>query len=103
MRRLTLATTIVVLWTAPAFAWNALGHKVIAEIAWQQLDVPTRQSIVDTLKHHPRFAEDFLAKMPRDVATGDQAGTNADHHRSRGERQSGHIVPRALIASTPRW
>ncbi len=56
-----------------ARGWNGLGHKVVAEIAWQQLDAPTRQSIVDTLKHHPRFAEDFLAKMPRDVATADQA------------------------------
>jgi hypothetical protein len=56
-----------------ALAWNALGHRVVAEIAWQQLDAPTRQSIVDTLKHHPRFAGDFVAKMPRDVAIADKA------------------------------
>jgi S1/P1 Nuclease len=57
----------------PAFAWNGLGHKVVAEIAWQQLDAPTRQQIVDTLRRHPRFAEDFEKKMPEDVATSDKA------------------------------
>jgi hypothetical protein len=73
MRCLLFAAAIVALLTAPAFAWNALGHRVIAEIAWQQLDAPTRQNIVDTLKRHPRFGEDFILKMPRDVAAGDQA------------------------------
>lgn len=62
----------VALTVSPALAWNALGHRVVAEIAWQQLTPERRQEIVDTLKHHPRFAEDFLAKMPRDVASGDQ-------------------------------
>jgi hypothetical protein len=57
----------------PTLAWNALGHKVVAEIAWRQLDSPTRQQIVDTLRRHPRFAEDFEQKMPEDVATADRA------------------------------
>ena len=57
----------------PTLAWNALGHKVVAEIAWQQLDSPTRQQIVNTLRRHPRFAEDFEKKMPEDVATADRA------------------------------
>ncbi len=57
----------------PAFAWNALGHKVVAEIAWQQITPDRRQQIVETFRHHPRFAEDFVAKMPRDVAAGDKA------------------------------
>ena len=47
---------------APAHAWNALGHKVIAEIAWQELDPQQRQDIIDTLRRHPRFAEDFQQK-----------------------------------------
>jgi S1/P1 Nuclease len=57
----------------PAFAWNGLGHKVVAEIAWQQLDSSTRDNIVDTLYRHPRFAEDFEKKMPEDVATADKS------------------------------
>lgn len=68
-----MAVSAVAICVSTAQAWNGLGHRVVAEIAWQQLDGPTRQNIVDTLKHHPRFAEDFLAKMPRDVATADHA------------------------------
>lgn len=68
-----IALAVLVAFSAsPALAWNALGHRVVAEIAWQQLTPERRQQIVDTLKHHPRFAEDFLAKMPRDVANGEQ-------------------------------
>ena len=61
------------LFASRSFAWNALGHKVVAEIAWQQLDEPTRQQIVDTLRRHPRFAEDFEKKMPADVESADKA------------------------------
>ena len=48
----------------PAAAWNPLGHKVVCEIAWQQLEPETRKQIADTLKRHPRFAEDFAPQMP---------------------------------------
>lgn len=50
---------IVFLTASPAHAWNALGHKVIADIAWQQLDEPARAEIVKTLRRHPRFDDDF--------------------------------------------
>lgn len=71
MIRVVLA--ILLLLPSPVFAWNALGHKVVAEIAWQQLEPNERQSIVDTLHRHPRFAEDFVKKMPTDVAGADNA------------------------------
>lgn len=73
MRSILLESAILLALAAPTFAWNGLGHKVVAEIAWQQLDAPTRQQIVDTLRRHPRFAEDFEKKMPGDVATADKA------------------------------
>ena len=57
----------------PTFAWNSLGHKVVADIAWRQLDAPTRQTIVDTLRRHPRFDTDFAAKMEDDALKGDRA------------------------------
>lgn len=57
----------------PVLAWNSLGHKVVAEIAWRQLDPATRQKIVDTLRRHPRFDTDFAAKMEDDAAKGDKA------------------------------
>jgi hypothetical protein len=64
---------VVVSYAAPALAWNSLGHKAVAEIAWRQLDEPTRQSIVDTLRRHPRFDLDFQAKMDDDVLKADKA------------------------------
>jgi hypothetical protein len=71
--RYTLATLAGLCIAATALAWNGLGHMVAAEIPWQQLDDPTRQQIVDTLRRHPRFAEDFKKKMPDDVATADKS------------------------------
>jgi hypothetical protein len=56
----------------PARAWNNLGHKVVAEIAWQQLDPPTRQKIVDTFRRHPRFQTDFVDKMEDAAGGGDK-------------------------------
>jgi hypothetical protein len=47
-----------------AFAWSALGHKVIADIAWRQLNEWQRANIVRTLRRHPRFALDFARDMP---------------------------------------
>lgn len=59
--------------TSPAVAWNSLGHKVVAEIAWQQLSPEQRQSIVDTLRRHPQFDRDFVVIMDDDAAKGDKA------------------------------
>lgn len=76
MHRLTLCRLLSICFactTSPALAWNALGHRVVAEIAWQQLTPDQRAEIVDVMHRHPRFAEDFIQRMPRDVAAGDQA------------------------------
>ncbi|WP_428305455.1 S1/P1 nuclease [Lacipirellula sp.] len=56
-----------VLPTKEACAWNALGHKVIADIAWQQLDDDQRHDIVAILRRHPRFDNDFARQLPADV------------------------------------
>jgi hypothetical protein len=57
-------------WFAPgACGFNALGHKVVTEIAWRQLDDETRAEIVRTLRRHPRFDEDFAKMAPTE---GDQ-------------------------------
>lgn len=67
------AAVALALVACPAIAWNAVGHSVVAEIAWQQLSPEQRKEVVDTLKRHPRFGEDFLQQMPRDVETADEA------------------------------
>jgi hypothetical protein len=67
-----LALIVLALFPVPARAWNALGHKTVAEIAWRQLSPEQRQQIVDILRRHPRFDKDFAAKM-EDAAQGDKA------------------------------
>jgi hypothetical protein len=63
----TLLIAIALLVQAPhVYAWNSLGHKTVAEIAWRQLDAKTRQSIVDTIRRHPRFDKDFAMKAEGD-------------------------------------
>jgi hypothetical protein len=52
---------------SPVHAWNALGHRVVADIAWAQLTPERRKEIVDVLRRHPRFDEDFAKEMPSDV------------------------------------
>ena len=37
----------------PAMAWNAAGHRLIASIAWQQLDPLSRSAIGRLLRQHP--------------------------------------------------
>src|SRR3954452_9058931 len=73
MNRVLIATLIVAGYVVQALAWNSLGHKAVAEIAWRQLDPGQRQAIVDTLRRHPRFDVDFQAKMEDSAAKGDKA------------------------------
>jgi hypothetical protein len=99
MRKFTLCLIAIVI-TIPnfAWAWNALGHKVVCEIAWQQLSEARRKEIVDVLQRHPRFGEDFVSKMP-DVDPADQwifqhAGTWPDLARGiRGPEREKYDKP----------
>lgn len=62
-----LALTLLLLIPSTAHAYNGLAHKVIAAIAWQQLDKPTRVHIVAVLRRHPRFDDDFIKRQPDGV------------------------------------
>jgi hypothetical protein len=61
----------------PAVAFNATGHKIVAEVAWQKLNAAQRQAIVDILRKHPRFTKDFKNEMPQAIA---QQGADAQNH-----------------------
>ena len=60
----------------PAHAWNEAGHRLIALVAWEQLDDPTRAAIVQLLKSHERFGADFKGRMPEDIRAADTATKN---------------------------
>lgn len=64
---------IALCFAAPAaFAWHDSGHKLAARIAFGLLDEASRQRVTSILRAHPRFAQDFAALMPDDVANGDE-------------------------------
>lgn len=50
-----------------SFAWNAVGHMLVALVAYEHLTPPQREAMVALLKKHPRFKEDFLNRMPQVV------------------------------------
>lgn len=70
MRRATATMLFVLLLGAQVQAWSDAGHKIIASIAFRQLNPEQRARIVELLAHHPRFAHDFRDAMPADVAAG---------------------------------
>jgi hypothetical protein len=63
---------VLCLTNTPAFAWHEAGHMLTALVAYDQLDPATRQRLVDILKKHPRFAEDFKPFMPTALTADDQ-------------------------------
>jgi hypothetical protein len=58
---------------ATSFGWHDAGHKIIASIAYRRLEAPEREQLVAILRKHPRFQEDFAARIPRDLSSEEQA------------------------------
>ncbi len=49
----TLAAMLIALAPGVTHAWNYAGHRVIASVAYRQLDEPTRRRVAEVLKSHP--------------------------------------------------
>ena len=56
-----------------AQGWNSTGHRMVALIAWEQLDAQTRAKVVMILERHERFDEDFKEHMMEKIEMSDQA------------------------------
>jgi hypothetical protein len=69
--RALLAVLCLPLFTGPLHAWAPAGHKMSATIAFRLVSPERRREIADTLRRHPRFAEDFQAKLPQDLPAAD--------------------------------
>src|SRR5882724_11766840 len=54
-----------------AHAWNSPGHEIIALIAYEHLDEPTRAKAIELLRAHPRFHDHFESFMPKEISRGD--------------------------------
>lgn len=59
-----------------AHAWNFAGHRIIASIAFDQLEPATQLAMVELLKQHPRYEQDFQSRMPDVIKTASPAIQN---------------------------
>lgn len=53
--RLLFAAISIGLCCSNAFAWDAFGHMVVADVAWKRLDQPTRDKVSTLLKRNPDY------------------------------------------------
>jgi S1/P1 Nuclease len=67
VKRILLATLVVLSSAALAQAWSDSGHKIVASIAFRQLAPEEQAQVVAILKQHPRFEQDFKSKMPTEL------------------------------------
>jgi hypothetical protein len=51
-----LILLLVLAWAPPAHAWDALGHRVIARIAWDQLSPRARTNAIHLLREAPAWS-----------------------------------------------
>ncbi len=63
VNKLCLLTALLVILTPiPALAWNYTGHRVIASIAYRQLDDQTKRKIAEVLKKPPASADFWMRR-----------------------------------------
>ncbi|WP_153114865.1 S1/P1 nuclease [Rhodocyclus tenuis] len=103
-RRLGAALLICGILIAPAAqAWNAAGHRLCAYIAWQSLDLMTRQHVAVLLRLHPDHSR-WLARArdaDPDLAAFVEASTWADELRRDPRFHAEEEAPTALLPGFP--
>ena len=67
MHTYILLLVAVLFFPSVAFGFSAGGHRVIAEIAWQNMSEEARLETYRVLQKHPRLQQDLLSEMPNDV------------------------------------
>ena len=84
-----LACLLVLPWAAPALAWSDVGHRIICEIAFQELDDTVRERVKAMFRQDPEFdtfaescswpdhprrrASEHYVNLPRDAERLEQA------------------------------
>ena len=57
----------LLLTSLPALAWHDRGHREIAYIAWNAMEAGEQADIAKVLRAHPRFNDDFSARLPAEA------------------------------------
>jgi hypothetical protein len=92
----------------PALAWNSAGHRLVACIAWDLLDLPQRAALARLLQRHPDYARwqqrasDHHPASAEDRATFIEASTWPDEIRKDGRFYSaGRDFPTTTLPGFP--
>ena len=74
-RKINMFLTGLLFFITPwvAQGWNSTGHRMVALIAWEQLDAQAQAKVVKILKKHERFDKDFEDHMSEKIEMSDQA------------------------------
>jgi hypothetical protein len=64
---------MVVLAPWSAQAWNNVGHRTIAELAWRKLSSEERRAATALLKQHPHYRDFLIADVPKGVSADEWA------------------------------
>ena len=93
----------VSLLASPCLAWHEVGHMLTVLVAYQQLspgDTPSAvvKKLVATLKHHPRYREDFANSIPAGLTENGEARwlicrASVWPDQVRNDRQNGPSYP----------
>ena len=46
------------------YTWNSSSHGIVAIIAYDLMDTESRNKVLNLIKHHPRYKEDFIDALP---------------------------------------
>jgi hypothetical protein len=100
MRRVFIATALLLTFSATAYAWNNKGHMVIAELAWLKMTAVQRAAATKILATHPHYQEFLAADQPGNMAEDEwvflRAATWSDwvrnHHAKEYSHPNWHFV-----------
>src|ERR1700761_4026635 len=105
--RIASVFVAVLLFVAPAFAWNNPGHMTVVKLAWDQLDAKERKALYALLQNHPHWDRFFkVIHKPAGVPEQDfnvaLAGTWPDWLRSFTKKSDDEGKKIALFFKGPR-
>jgi S1/P1 Nuclease len=87
---------LTALFSSPSFAWNQLGHRVIAAIAYEHLTPAAKKQVTEWLSHHPDYNRWTQTAQSEDVmeAVFLAAATWPDEIKSAPGYQNDGEIPR---------
>ncbi len=70
MVRVLCVSLLLFNFSSPLQAWDESGHRLTAEIAYTYLTNEIKQDLFEILAQHPRYQQDFIDAMPREIRRG---------------------------------